>query len=46
MATPGAGHKFPSQEVSWNKRDLLLFSNSIGATADEPHFLYVRLCLL
>jgi hypothetical protein len=26
--------------VSWLKRDVLLFANSIGATADELHFLY------
>jgi hypothetical protein len=24
------------------KRDVLLFANSIGCTADELHFLYVR----
>lgn len=41
MSSPGAGHQFPSQEVSWLKRDVLLFANSIGCTADELHFLYV-----
>lgn len=41
MAVPGAGHEFPAQEVSWLKRDVLLFANSIGAKADELHFLYV-----
>lgn len=41
MSSPGAGHQFPSQEVSWLKRDALLFANSIGCTADELHFLYV-----
>jgi hypothetical protein len=43
MSAPGAGHEFPAQEVSWQKRDVLLFANSIGAKADELHFLYVRL---
>ena len=37
----GAGHEFPTEEVSWLKRDVLLFANSIGCTADELHFLYV-----
>lgn len=41
MSAPGAGHQFPSQEVSWLKRDALLFANSIGCTADELHFLFV-----
>lgn len=41
MAGPGVGFEYPSQEVSWLKRDVLLFANSIGATADELHFLYV-----
>ncbi|RJE26293.1 Peroxisomal dehydratase [Aspergillus sclerotialis] len=40
MTSPGAGHQFPSQEVSWLKRDVLLFANSIGCTADELHYLY------
>ncbi|KAI1911595.1 hypothetical protein LOZ53_003553 [Ophidiomyces ophidiicola] len=40
MADPGAGHRFPSRDVSWLKRDTLLFANSIGCTADELHFLY------
>lgn len=40
-AAPGAGYKFPAQEVSWLQRDVLLFAKSIGATADELHFLYV-----
>jgi hypothetical protein len=39
---PGVGFEFPSYEVTWLKRDLLLFANSIGATyPDELHFLYV-----
>ncbi|PYH71495.1 putative trimethyllysine dioxygenase TmlH [Aspergillus vadensis CBS 113365] len=40
MSTPGAGHEFPRQEVSWLKRDALLFAYSIGCKADELHFLY------
>ncbi|CCX16262.1 putative peroxisomal dehydratase [Pyronema domesticum] len=35
-----AGFEFPSIPVSWVKRDLLVFANSIGATKDELHFLY------
>lgn len=42
-AGPGVGFEFPSYEVSWLKRDLLLFAASIGATyPEELHFLYVR----
>ena len=33
----------PSYPVSWLKRDLLLFANSIGVKSDELHFLYVTL---
>lgn len=41
-AGPGVGFEFPSYEVSWLKRDLLLFAASIGATyPEELHFLYV-----
>lgn len=40
MSGPGAGFEYPSQEVSWMKRDVLLFANSIGCTVDELHFLY------
>ena len=41
-AGPGVGFEFPSYEVSWMKRDLLLFAASIGATyPDELQFLYV-----
>jgi hypothetical protein len=41
-AGPGVGFEFPTFEVKWLKRDLLLFANSIGATyPDELHFLYV-----
>lgn len=42
MSAPGAGYEYPTQEVSWQKRDVLLFANSIGIKADELHFLYVR----
>ncbi|KAF2747382.1 Thioesterase/thiol ester dehydrase-isomerase [Sporormia fimetaria CBS 119925] len=37
---PGVGFEFPTFPVSWMKRDLLLFANSIGATDEELHFLY------
>jgi len=40
MSGPGAGFEYPAKEVSWLKRDVLLFANSIGCTADELHFLY------
>lgn len=43
MSAPGAGHEYPRQDVSWQKRDVLLFANSIGAKADELHFLYVSI---
>lgn len=46
MSNPGAGFEYPPTEVSWLKRDVLLFANSIGCTADELHFLYVCLLLL
>ncbi|KAL2756888.1 hypothetical protein ACRALDRAFT_1075670 [Sodiomyces alcalophilus JCM 7366] len=39
-AGPGVGFEYPRQEVSWVKRDVLLFANTIGCTADELHFLY------
>ncbi|KAK3064025.1 hypothetical protein LTS18_010815 [Coniosporium uncinatum] len=39
-AGPGAGFEYPSIPVSWLKRDVLLFANSIGCKADELHFLY------
>lgn len=41
MSGPGAGFEYPAREVTWLKRDALLFANSIGATADELHFLFV-----
>jgi peroxisomal enoyl-CoA hydratase 2 len=40
MSGPGVGFEYPPVEVSWLKRDALLFANTIGATADELHFLY------
>jgi hypothetical protein len=43
MSGPGVGFEYPRKEVSWLKRDVLLFANSIGCTVDELHFLYVRL---
>lgn len=42
MSGPGVGFEYPPVEVKWLKRDVLLFANSIGVTADELHFLYVR----
>jgi hypothetical protein len=46
MSGPGAGFEYPTQAVSWLKRDVLLFANSIGCTDDELHFLYVCLQFL
>lgn len=43
MSTPGAGFEHPAKPLSWLKRDALLFAASIGCTADELHYLYVRL---
>ncbi|RDW66200.1 thioesterase ester dehydrase-isomerase-3 [Coleophoma cylindrospora] len=41
MSGPGAGFEYPPVEVSWLKRDVLLFANSIGCTTDsELHFLF------
>ncbi|KND95341.1 Tubulin-specific chaperone E [Tolypocladium ophioglossoides CBS 100239] len=40
MSDPGVGFAYPPQEVSWLKRDVLLFANSIGCKSDELHFLY------
>lgn len=42
MSGPGVGFEYPPIEVKWLQRDVLLFANTIGATADELHFLYVR----
>lgn len=41
MSGPGVGFEYPPTEVSWLKRDALLFANSIGASAEELHFVYV-----
>lgn len=41
MSSPGVGFEYPEVEVSWLKRDVLLFANSIGCKADELQFLYV-----
>lgn len=46
MSGPGVGFEYPPVEVSWLKRDVLLFANTIGATTDELHFLYVWTLLL
>ncbi|EMC92948.1 hypothetical protein BAUCODRAFT_267403 [Baudoinia panamericana UAMH 10762] len=40
MSGAGAGHQYEPYPVSWYKRDVLLFANSIGCTVDELHFLY------
>lgn len=40
MPDPGVGFEYPRTEVSWLKRDVLLFAYSIGCTVDELHFLY------
>ncbi|ROV89956.1 hypothetical protein VMCG_10105 [Cytospora schulzeri] len=40
MSGPGVGFEYPPKPVSWLKRDVLLFANSIGCTTDERHFLY------
>ncbi|GAB7351435.1 hypothetical protein MBLNU459_g2101t1 [Dothideomycetes sp. NU459] len=40
MSGPGVGFEYPPVPVSWHKRDVLLFANSIGCTVDELHFLY------
>ncbi|OAA56559.1 peroxisomal dehydratase [Niveomyces insectorum RCEF 264] len=40
MSGPGAGFQYPPTTVSWLKRDVLLFANSIGCSADEQHFVY------
>lgn len=40
MSGPGVGFEYPPTEVSWLKRDVLLFANSIGCSTDELHFLY------
>ena len=42
MSAPGVGFEYPPQQVSWLKRDALLFANTVGCTESELHFLYVR----
>ncbi|KAI4224088.1 MAG: hypothetical protein LQ349_007304 [Xanthoria aureola] len=42
-SSPGAGFEYPSQDVAWLKRDVLLFAHTVGCTVDELHFLYVCL---
>jgi hypothetical protein len=41
MSGPGVGFEYPPVKVTWLQRDVLLFANTIGATVDELHFLYV-----
>lgn len=36
----GAGYEFPPIPVAWLKRDLLLYSASIGVRHDELNFRY------
>ena len=44
MSGAGAGHEYPSEPVSWLKRDVLLFNYSIGCKPEEElHFIYVSL---
>ncbi|KAM5355763.1 hypothetical protein ACJ41O_002409 [Fusarium nematophilum] len=40
MPAPGVGFEYPPQEVSWLRRDVLLFANTVGCTDQELHFLY------
>lgn len=42
MSGPGVGFEYPPVKVTWLQRDVLLLANTIGATVDELHFLYVR----
>ncbi|KAI1129014.1 HotDog domain-containing protein [Nemania abortiva] len=37
-----AGHQLRPIKCTYNRRDVLLFANAIGAQADEKHFLYER----
>jgi hypothetical protein len=41
MSGPGVGFEYPAKEVTWLKRDALLFAASIGCTHEELQFLYV-----
>ncbi|WAO83884.1 MaoC-like domain-containing protein [Fusarium falciforme] len=40
MSGPGVGYQYPPQRVSWLRRDVLLFANTVGCTDDELQFLY------
>lgn len=39
-------HQYPPQDVAWLRRDVLLFANSIGVSAERLHFLYVSSIVL
>lgn len=41
MSGPGAGFEYPPVEVSWLKRDALLFAVSIGGSIDDLPFVFV-----
>jgi peroxisomal enoyl-CoA hydratase 2 len=41
MPDAGVGFEYPPVEVSWLKRDVLLFANTVGCTDEELHFLFV-----
>jgi hypothetical protein len=41
MTSQGENFQLPSTEVSWLKRDLLLFAVSIGASTDDLNFVFV-----
>lgn len=45
MPAPGENVSLPTQEVTWLKRDLLLFAASIGVGTDELNFVFVRFFL-
>lgn len=34
------GFEYPAKPISWNKRDLLIYANAVGAGPDELQFLY------
>ena len=40
IPSSGVGYEFPPIPVGWLKRDLLVYSNSIGVRHDELQFLY------
>jgi peroxisomal enoyl-CoA hydratase 2 len=41
MPAPGENFSLGSKEVTWLKRDLLLFAASIGIVTDELNFVFV-----